>query len=124
MALALRRDAHHPAAKRYMEHLPAGVTLVTSDYVLDETLTRLRRVAGHPTAVRVGEALRGSSLARLLDVEREDIEEAWDLFRRFDDKELSFTDCTIIAMVRRLAVDAVFAFDEDFQRAGLKTVPG
>jgi predicted nucleic acid-binding protein len=48
----------------------------------------------------------------------EAIEQAWALFRRFDDKEFSFTDCTSIALMRSLALREALAFDGHFTQAG------
>ena len=53
-----------------------------------------------------------------------DFAQAWKLFQRYDDKGLSFTDCTILAQVERLELDAVFTFDAGFRKVGVKVVPG
>jgi hypothetical protein len=97
--------------------------LVTSDYVFDEAVTRVARMAGHRAAVRLGEGLRGSAVARVVRLEPSDLERAWELFVKFDDQRLSFTDCTTVALAERLKPRAVFAFDDDFGKVGLKVVP-
>jgi len=40
--------------------------------------------------------------------------EAVDVFERFDDQQLSFTDATIVALSERLDIDRVLSFDDDF----------
>ena len=124
VALAVRKDANHARAARYLRELPAGTSLVASDYVFDETLTRLRKVAGHKVAVEVGRALRGSTLARVVPIEREDVDRAWEMFEKYADKELSFTDCTSFALCERIGLKRAFTFDEDFGSVGLDVVPG
>jgi hypothetical protein len=37
------------------------------------------------------------------------------IFRRFEDKRLSFTDCTSFALINQFGIEAVFAFDEHFR---------
>lgn len=123
VALATTADRHHKAAAAYVRDLPSGAALVTTEYVFDETITRLRKVAGHGAALAVGRALRTSTLARVHAVERIDIEHAWELFEKYDNKTLSFTDCTSFAFCERLGVTSAFTFDEDFEQAGLDVVP-
>lgn len=40
--------------------------------------------------------------------------EAVDVFDRYEDQGLNFTDATTIALVRRHDIDAVSSFDDDF----------
>ncbi|MFO1535253.1 MAG: type II toxin-antitoxin system VapC family toxin [Thermoplasmatota archaeon] len=122
LALAARQDAHHQAAVAFRAGLPRAARLLTSDYVFDETMTRLRRIDGHAAAVRVGEALRASKMATIERISEAELEAAWKLFVKYRDQPLSFTDCTVAAMAqaRRLPV---FAFDDDFRRIGLQVLP-
>lgn len=48
---------------------------------------------------------------------------AVELFKRYNDKELSFTDCVSIFLVRSLKLDGVFGFDSDFTSVGLRLFP-
>jgi predicted nucleic acid-binding protein len=43
--------------------------------------------------------------------------------RRFDDKRLSFTDCTSFEVMTRLKLEAAFSFDHDFRDCGFSMVP-
>jgi hypothetical protein len=36
------------------------------------------------------------------------------MFRQYEDKGFSFTDCTSFALMERLAINTVFAFDDHF----------
>ncbi len=55
------------------------------------------------------------------DGERRD--RAWDLFTRYDDKVLSFTDCTSFALLRERGLTEVFTFDSDFVKVGFVERP-
>ena len=41
-----------------------------------------------------------------------------DLFLRFADQEISFTDCNSLVVMRRLKIRRAFAFDRHFAYAG------
>lgn len=123
VALGHPRDGHHGAATGYYRDLPDEVRLVSSDYVFGETVTVLQRLAGHRTAVQKGQALRASGRFQWSKVTDDDVEEAWRLFERNKDG-MGFTDCTIVAQMRRLGIESIFTFDQAFRKAGVKVVPG
>ena len=45
------------------------------------------------------------------------------VLERFADKRLSLTDCTSMALMRRLGLEAAFTFDRDFRDCGFAMVP-
>jgi hypothetical protein len=87
---------------------------VTTNFVFDETLTLLRRRLGWSVACEFGRGLRGSRLASIVYVTVEDEDAAWILFRKFRDKEFSYTDCTSFAVMERLKLRTAFVFDRHF----------
>jgi predicted nucleic acid-binding protein len=63
----------------------------------------------------LGNPSRGiSSFAELLHVDEEVFSDAWTLFRRYAAKGLSFTDCTIVALMKRAKIDVLLSFDRSF----------
>ncbi len=123
-ALADRRDVAHDDAKRRLLRLRDQETpLFTSNYVLDEAYTGIRRRAGTDAAIAFGEDVRSLATRGELRVEwidRTRDEAAWELFRRYRDlPKLSFTDCTSFALMRELAIDEVLTDDIDFERVNL-----
>lgn len=123
VALGDRGDRNHSAAKGFYRGLTSGDRLYTSNYVADETITRLRYTAGHGPAIRFADTVLESRLWSVQYVDRDREKAAVEVLRKYGDQRLSFTDCTTVALVRELRLDAVFAFDEDFVRVGLKTLP-
>ena len=97
--------------------------LVTTDYVFDELVTVCRYRVGHSAACVAGSALRGMGITLLVEVQPADREQAWEQFRREEDKAYSFTDCTSFAVMRRLGLTAAAAVDEHFRRAGFHILP-
>jgi predicted nucleic acid-binding protein len=119
LALVNRRDIHHSKALDFKDTcLKTGQTLISSDYVLDESYTIVRLRAGHAIAVQFGEILRKSQFIRIEYITPEIIEEAWRLFKAFADHDFSFTDCTSFALMERLHISNAFTFDAHFKEYG------
>ncbi len=92
--------------------------LVTTDYVVDETLTLLRARGQYTRAVAWGgPILRGERCAMHL-ITPADLQDAWDVFRRFTDKDWSFTDCTSKVVMRKLGVLRAVSLDHHFRQFG------
>lgn len=115
-ALLDRNDRNHVAAVRFVQQ--SALPFVTSTYILDETVTLLKRHLGHATAARFGDRLWSEEVARLVRVSSEDELRAWAIFRRYDDKGFSYTDGTSFALMERLQLDSAFAFDAHFEQYG------
>jgi predicted nucleic acid-binding protein len=125
IGLHLAGDAWHEPAKRVMAELErARRPLFATSDIFDETVTLLRRWGGYRSAVRTGEALRSSRVVHLVEVDERARDEAWRRFKEQRTPGLSFTDCTSAAMMGRLGIEEIFAFDSDFGSLGLKTLPG
>lgn len=123
VALADRADGCHAMAKAFLHSIPSGVRFHTSNYILDETITRLRLTVGVDVAIRAAEALWASELYQIHMVDHALEREALRLMRKYADQRLSFTDCTTIALLKQLEMDQVFAFDEDFSKVGYRVLP-
>src|SRR5947208_12845185 len=95
MACADETDpAHKQALKVRDTWLEDGGVLVTSDYVIDETLTLIRMRLGLAAAEAWWEQIEGSSRLRWEWIGIERAEKARAIFFHFRDKDYSFTDCT------------------------------
>jgi len=116
VGLQFRRDAHHQEALALW--LNRTQPLITSNHVLGETWTFLRRRMGHAAAREFADAaLRSTRLTiRHVDVALE--REAWEWLGRHDERSYSFVDATSFALMRSLRVAEAYAFDGDFAAAG------
>jgi predicted nucleic acid-binding protein len=98
--------------------------LITTDFILDETLTLLRVRKESDRALALGEQLFNRQLAELYLLQATDLHEAWQVFRDFADKEWSFTDCTSKVVIASLGLKTAFAFDQHFRQFGtVQVVP-
>jgi uncharacterized protein len=109
-------DDNHQKAQEWLR--ANDQPLLTTDYVIDETLTLLK-VRGHaPLALDLGVALFAGELADVVLVTEDDIQQAWQTFRQFHDKDWSFTDCTSKVVMERLRAAQAFSFDHHFRQFG------
>lgn len=115
-ALLDKSDVNHRAAVKFKDSL-AG-PLVTSNYVADEVITLARSRLGHKVAVKIGQKMWDESIANLIRVTLQDEKKAWKIFVKYQDKTFSFTDCTSFALMERVGITEVFAFDEHFKQYG------
>jgi predicted nucleic acid-binding protein len=128
LALLSRGDQHAAAAaERYADLSGKGARLVTTNYIVDETATRLRYGAGLDAALAYRRMLDDSVKARRLRIAwiDETIErEAWRILEQYRDVALSLTDATSAVTARRSRIEEVFGFDRDFEALGLLVLPG
>jgi uncharacterized protein len=112
-------DAHHEAAARLQEQL-AGKRrrFVTTEYVVDETVTLLLMRHSHQAASDFLDTVEMSEALRLEWIGPERFHAAAALFRRYADKEWSFTDCVSFAVMRELRIRDAFTTDHRFRQAG------
>jgi predicted nucleic acid-binding protein len=121
-ALLDRDDDNHKAAKSSWAEIMNGAnTLVTSNYVLVETLALLQNRLGL-TAVR---AFQGD-LFPILNVEFINLEthrSGASALLAAAKRNLSLVDCVSFELMRTLGIKTVFAFDAHFKEAGFQVMP-
>ena len=127
LAIAVKRDQYHKRAAAYYQHLSSqNVRLLTTNYALVETYTRIRYDDGHAKAVSFREILSRAVEQDKLFVEwitPELHEEAWSIFQSYSDQEFSIVDCASFVVAQRARVDEVFGFDKGFITMGFNLRP-
>jgi predicted nucleic acid-binding protein len=116
VAYRYRRDAHHRDAVALWSDRSHPLT--TTDLVVGETWTFLRRKAGHPEAVGFLDAVEASPRLSVIEVDPAAKAAAWSWLRRHDERDYSFLDGTSFQVMRRLRMTEALAFDGDFAAAG------
>lgn len=125
LALANSADQYHETAVRCLGMLRASrAFLVTTNFILDETYTRLHRKAGLKVAIAFGEKVQSSRELKIYTVERSLEKLAWQIFKHDQAHSFSYTDCTSFALMRRRKVREAFSFDDDFTSFGWTVHPG
>ncbi|HVL88115.1 MAG TPA: PIN domain-containing protein [Candidatus Thermoplasmatota archaeon] len=113
-------EPRHPEAQLLLRRILAGElgVPVTSDYVLDEGLTLLRRRPGRKEVSQdyasffLGEADSPPPIS-LRTATRQEIEKAARLHFQHYERGLSFTDCILVVLAQDLGA-TVASFDEGF----------
>jgi predicted nucleic acid-binding protein len=115
-ALLAPHDQDHDravAALREIGPARSAEVLLTTNYVIAETLTLSRR-EGHRAAVRLGEALWGERITRIHRATNEDETEAFAYFKRYADQDYSFVDCVSFTVMLKLGITEALTFDAHF----------
>lgn len=102
-------DSNHARAVQWLAANHSS--LITTDYIVDETLTLLRVRGERTRALLLGERFFQTCLANVHKINTSDLLVAWNIFEKFDDKDWSFTDCTSKVVMEQLRIKVAFSFD-------------
>ena len=97
--------------------------LLTTDYVVDETLTLLRFRLGLSASENWWHTMAASRRVQRELIHEERAERARAIFFRYRDKDFSFTDCTSFALMREMQVRQALTTDTHFRQAGFEMLP-
>lgn len=124
MACADAADAACLTARAARDRaLERGQLLVTTDYVVDETLTLVRVRLGLAAAEAWWAQVQSSSRLRVEWIGAARAEKARHLFFRHRDKDFSFTDCTSFIVMQELKLRQALTTDGHFRQVGFDAVP-
>jgi predicted nucleic acid-binding protein len=107
-------DPQHQAVSRRLRSETGPV--ITTDFVVDETMTLLLARRERQRAVNFGRDLLEQGVARLEILTLADLVNAYTVFCRYDDKAWSFTDCTSFVLMQRLRIVEAVALDDHFRQ--------
>jgi len=124
-AVEVEDDVNHEAACKFLAEIASGKhgASITTDYVLDETLTLLRSRRDLASALCFTEKIMKSKSVRVFWIDEGLFEKALDVFRKSNRKSWSFTDCTSFALMRDLSVSEALTFDSHFREADFQALP-
>lgn len=124
-ALEVEDDTCHIPARRFLQTLRGRryESLVTTDYVLDETMTLLWLRQGSITALSFLDMIRQSKSIHMIWIDEPIFWKAADFMRERRDKRWSFTDFTSFLVMKQMATINAFGFDKNFEQAGFTLLP-
>jgi len=112
----VEKDSNHPRAVILVDEIVSGKhgSAVTSDYVFDETVTvALVRSKSLDIAVAAGALIKES--ISMIKIDEDIFENSWMVFKNQESTRFSFTDCTILTLVKENHIDKIATFDKEFQ---------
>ena len=124
LALGHRKDPFHNEVKSYYQSLRSeGHHIVTSDYVLDETITLVFKREHYKEGLKFMEGIFQAAETGNIIVEKVTADRfgaAWRLRKRFHDKPLiSFTDLVSMAIMRERKIPRIITHDDHFTHVGM-----
>lgn len=124
LARYIERDQYHAAAIRHWRTLQNDRRpCFTSNFVLDETITLLARRSTYEFAAERARNLYKSALLSILRPDHNDELGAVELFQKFADQGVSFTDCVSFVLMEKQKIQCAFSFDRHFTIAGFDVEP-
>ena len=126
-ALTDRASSEHELALLAMEDLrERQVGLVTTNFVLDEAVTLIRYKLHYAAAITFRRMIRQlieEGLLKVIHITEAHESAAGQIFERYRDVDLSFTDCTSFAIMRELGLSEAFTSDHHFRIMGFLLIP-
>lgn len=124
VAAADGSDLHHQKARDARDlWLREGGKIITTDYIVDETLTMLRMKLNTGAAEKWWKQVSGSPRVRIERIDALRSEKARAIFFNYKDKSFSFTDCTSFAVMKELKVTRAWTVDHHFLQMGFTLIP-
>ena len=121
VALRYKRDQYHARARGILKRLRGDRrALVTTEWVLAETVTLLKARGAVEHALALGAALQAGRLGLLVESTADRRARAWELFERHRGRRVGWVDCASFAVMDELGLRTFFGFDDDFVRAGFE----
>lgn len=103
IALYNKRDSFYQEAQDLNKELIDGnYYYLTTNFILDETYTGLLFKAGHSISVDLGERIRNTETVKIIYITKDIEDRSWELFKKYSDKDFSFTDCTSFIILQDL----------------------
>jgi hypothetical protein len=116
--------AHHDSDAEHHKSATDALTRVlrgkhgqpyVTDYIYDETVTLTRyRMSSFEEAKTVSDRILEMDAIRFIHILSDVFEKSIEVFEKYDDHSLSFTDATTVAVADERGIDAVMSFDNDF----------
>jgi len=122
-ALVAKRDpAHLPAVAAYEKLLRARGRVLTTDYIIDETLTLTKARISAQTTLALLDRIERSEAIDLEEITPVRFSNSKTYFRKHSDHGYSFTDCTSFVLMRERQIRAALTTDRHFTEAGFEVL--
>lgn len=119
-ALGDPKDDFHKESKNIWAKIELNRSLIiTSNYILDETYTLVRKRCGMDLLLNLKKGILDSQIVKVVRVTASDERSGWKWFQN-KWSGLSFTDCVTFALMKRLDLKRVATFDQHFEKAGFQ----
>jgi hypothetical protein len=114
-----KSDNYHEISLMAIENLlEKGTKLITSNYVIVETINSLSKAEFKRAAVEFVDKIEKSPSVEIIKITDEIYNCAWSLYQQRMDKDWGITDCTSFEVMRMLNIKRALTNDKHFGQAG------
>jgi len=115
VALFNRADSFYKKAQSIGKYLKANrIRLIISNLVFLEVVTVLSMRGGRAAAYRAGRYFFEDEFVEICYVDEYLHKEAWRIFKQVPSKNISFVDCSVLAVMNAESIGELLSFDKDF----------
>lgn len=118
-----KEQFHKEVANKYYDYRQQRTILFTSYYVLDELFTRLlyyRKADIKKHIEKLKTAIAANELT-VMQIDEALFAKSLEVFLKFSEHKISFTDATTYVLYKDFAIDEVFTLDSDFKKMRVNT---
>ena len=112
------KDNKHRSSVEVIKKALKGAfgAVYTSDYIVDEAVTLALARTGKPEiAFDIGNFIIKSDRIKLLWTDKNVFASAWEMFRRYSERRLSFTDCISLSHIEDKKIKFILSYDSGFR---------
>ncbi len=123
-ALADSSDKYHKDASILFPKLLKKLHhLTTTNLVIAETYTLIRRSIGHQPSIDFLQNIQASPRVAKIYSDSSLEKTAEEILRKYEDQDFSYTDAVSFAVMKHYEILKAFSFDQHFSIAGFTLVP-
>jgi uncharacterized protein len=123
-AIINAHDLYHGIALKFFKNEINNFKVFSSDFVISETLTLIKRKMGSSIAIGWGEKILQSNFLKILYSNENIFLDSWKTFIKYKDQDFSFIDCTSFVYMKENEIRQCFCFDMHFSIYGYDSLPG
>lgn len=116
IALANPADSTHHKAIAISDHLAKeNPELIISDYIFLEVATVVSQRVSRSDSIIICKTIQNDPQIEIIHINQDMWNLSWETFQRTKSKNLSFVDCSVIAVMQAEGINKLLTFDaEDF----------
>ena len=125
IAYFIKQEKYHSdAVSKYKLYRQQKLTLLTSDYILDELFTWFSAKQSKYILEKLVASVQKMTVnqeIKVLSVDDVVFKKAVEVLLKFSEHKISFTDATTYVLYKEFSIDEIFTLDDDFKKMRLNT---
>ena len=118
----IENDQYHNKSLTVWDKIIGKSELYTSNHIIDEIITFLMRNTTPSFTIEKANLLYQTDVYKILHSDIEEELHALRILEKYQDQDLSFTDCLTVSLMKRHNIKEIFTFDRHFKLFGLNLI--